>query len=89
MSLALKGREKVGRVEEWRGGLGRAQRCPALSVAGASLAPPCSVSTPRSSNRTCGFAASGSPTEFAGRSTGQHACWSFTDPLVLSRIAES
>jgi hypothetical protein len=28
-------------------------------VAGASLARPCSVSTPRSSNRTCGFPASG------------------------------
>ncbi len=39
-----------GRVEEWRGDLG-----------------PCghrSVSTPRSSNRTCGFPASGSPTDF-------------------------
>ena len=38
----------------WRGGL------PTLSSVGASLAPPCSVSTPRSSNRTCGFDASGS-----------------------------
>ncbi len=44
----------------WRGGLGGAYRLPTLSSVGASLAPPCSVSTPRSSNRTCGFAASGS-----------------------------
>jgi hypothetical protein len=40
-------------------GLRRAQPLPALSGAGASLAAPCSVSTPRSSNRTCGFPASG------------------------------
>jgi hypothetical protein len=50
------------RVERWRGGLGQAQRFPALSAAGASLAWPCPVSTSRSSNRTCGFAASGSRT---------------------------
>ena len=55
---------KRGRVEKWRGGLGWAYRLPALSVAGASLAQPCSVSTSRSSNRTCGFPASGSPTGF-------------------------
>jgi hypothetical protein len=53
----------------WRGGLGGAYPLPALSYAGASLAPPCSVSTPRSSNRTCGFAASGSPTGFTDRPT--------------------
>src|SRR5262249_11960528 len=34
------------------------------------LAPPCSVSTSRSSNRTCGFPASGSPTGFTDRPTG-------------------
>src|SRR5437763_876319 len=45
------------RVERWRGGLGQAQRLPALSSAGASLAWPCPVSTSRSSNRTCGFPA--------------------------------
>ncbi len=44
----------------WRGGLGAAYRFPALSAAGASLAGPCSVSTSRSSNRMCGFPASGS-----------------------------
>jgi len=54
---------ELGRVETWRGGLGGACLLPALSSAGASIAPPCSVSTPRSSNRTCGFAASGSPSE--------------------------
>ena len=47
-------------VEVWRGGLGGTYRLPALSFAGASLARHASVSTPRSSNRTCGFAASGS-----------------------------
>ena len=47
-----------GRVEKWRGGLGGPIR-PALSSAGASLALPCSVSTSRSSNRTCSFPASG------------------------------
>ena len=35
---------------------------PVLSLAGASLALPCSVSTSHSSNRTCGFPASGSRT---------------------------
>jgi hypothetical protein len=35
----------LGRVERWRGGLGVAYLCPALSSAGASLAAPCSVST--------------------------------------------
>jgi transposase len=57
------GRLTMGRVERWRGGLGNAYRFPALSSAGASLASPCSVSTSRSSNRTCGFPASGSPSE--------------------------
>ena len=41
------------RVEKWRGGLGGPIR-PAPSCAGASRALPCSVSTSRSSNRTCG-----------------------------------
>ena len=48
------------RVEMWRGGLGLAYPFPALSSAGASLSGPYSVSTSRSSNRTCGFPASGS-----------------------------
>src|SRR6266536_6396211 len=54
--------ENVGNcgVEMWRGGLGAACRFPALSAAGASLSGPCSVSTSRSSNRMCGFPASGS-----------------------------
>ena len=54
------GRIEIGRVEKWRGGLGGAYLLPALSFAGASLAQPCSVSTSRSSNRTCRFPASGS-----------------------------
>ena len=58
-----------GRVEMWRGGVGRAYPFPALSVAGASVTRPCSVSTSRSSNRTCGFAASGSPTGSYDRHT--------------------
>ncbi len=36
---------KFGRVERWRGGLGGAYLLPTLSVAGASVSPPCSVST--------------------------------------------
>ena len=63
------------RVEKWRGGLGGAYRLPALSVAGASLAAPCSVSTSRSSNRACGFLAHGSPTGFSRQHT-----------MALSRI---
>ena len=54
------GRLPIGRVEKCRGGLGAAYLFPALSFAGASLASPCSVSTSRSSNRTCRFPASGS-----------------------------
>ena len=53
------------RVEMWRGGLGTAYPFPPLSSGGASIALPCSVSTSRSSNRTCGFPASGSPTAVA------------------------
>jgi hypothetical protein len=49
----------ASRVERWRGGLGAAYLLPALSFAGASITVPCSVSTSRSSNRTCGFPASG------------------------------
>jgi hypothetical protein len=48
------------RVEMWRGCVGTAYLLPALSSTGASLAGPCSVSTSRSSNRTCGATASGS-----------------------------
>jgi hypothetical protein len=51
---------EICRVEMWRGGLGDVYPFPALSSAGASLTPPCSVSTSRSSNRTCGSPASGS-----------------------------
>jgi len=43
----------MSRVEMWRGCLGLAYLCPALSSAGASLSRPCPVSTSRSSNRTC------------------------------------
>ena len=50
----------IGRVERWRGCLGGTHRLPALSSAGASLVPPCPVSTSRSSNRTCRSPASGS-----------------------------
>src|SRR6266581_7060886 len=46
---ARSGKSFLGRVEVWRGGLGSAYRFPTLSVAGASLTEPCSVSTPRSS----------------------------------------
>ena len=53
----------------WRGGLGVAYLFPPLSSGGASIAAPCSVSTSRSSNRTCGFPASGSPTDVAFRHT--------------------
>ena len=49
-----------GGVEMWRGGLGSAYLLPAFSSAGASIAGPCSVSTSRSSNRTCLSQASGS-----------------------------
>jgi len=48
------------RVEMWRGGVGGVYPFPALLFADASLTPPCSVSTSRSSNRTCGSPASGS-----------------------------
>ena len=51
------------------GGLGAAYLFPPLSSGGASIASPCSVSTSRSSNRTCGFPASGSPTAVAFRHT--------------------
>jgi hypothetical protein len=44
-ALGLWAHGKTGRVERWRGGLGVAYLCPALSFAGASLAAPCSVST--------------------------------------------
>ena len=52
------------RVEKWRGGLGGSlcSRFLALSSASATVSPPCSVSTSRSSNRTGGSPASGSRT---------------------------
>ena len=46
----------------WRGSVGSAYLFPALSSADASIAEPCPVSTPRSSNRTCRLPASGSRT---------------------------
>ena len=53
----------------WRGSLGAAYLFPPLSSGSASIASPCPVSTSRSSNRTCGFPASGSPTNVAFRHT--------------------
>ena len=55
-------------------------RCPS--------SPPCSVSTPRSSNRTGGFTASGSPTRFAWQPTNHRPDWLFTDTLVPQGAAE-
>ena len=53
---------KTSRVERWRGGLGRGMSvCPGFPFV-AQGRMPCSVSTSRSSNRTCRFPASGSPT---------------------------
>ena len=69
----------------WRGGLGGAQRCPPLSSAGASFAPPCSVSTSRSSNRTCPIKASGSPTGFTSRPTGTPDSAPFVGPYSSFR----
>ena len=48
-----------GGFEMWRGGLGWHICWPTLSIAGVSLAIPYSVSTSRSSNRMCGWPASG------------------------------
>jgi len=59
----------LSRVEKWRGSLGAAYLVLTLSVVSASRAVPCPVSTSPSSNRTCGFAASGSPTSCATRAT--------------------
>jgi hypothetical protein len=66
---------RTGRVERWRGGTDEAYLFPTLSVVGASLASPFSVSTSRSSNRACGFLAHGSPTGFSRQHT-----------MALSRI---
>ncbi len=66
----------IRRVEMWRGCLGLAYLCPALSIAGASLSRPCSVSTSRSSNRTCATNASGSRTEHHAFAHGKF-CGSF------------
>jgi len=62
-----------GEVEVWRGGLGAAYLFPALSPAGASLASPCSVSTPRLSNRAGGFPAHGSRRKHHGVAHGRLA----------------
>ena len=81
--------QSSGGVGMWRGGLGAAYPLPVLSGAGVSLADPYSVSTSRSSNRTCGFPASGFRTR-------THACAhgklrvstdSFINPNVVSRYA--
>ena len=47
----------------WRGSLGVAYLYPRLSPGRASIAPSSPYSTPSSSNRTCGFPASSSPTD--------------------------
>ena len=61
------------RVERWRGGVGGGMSgCPGFPFV-AQNRTPCSVSTSRSSNRTCGFPASGSPTGFANQHTGRSA----------------
>ncbi len=85
---------RIGRVEKWRGGLGRAYLLPTLSVVGASLAMPCSVSTSRSSNRTCGFPASGSRTRFILKAYAVSEAhrdsrdpWPRTNSCVVSALA--
>ena len=45
MPLFSRSKCSVGRVGRWRGGLDGAYLLPTLSVAGASVSPPCSVST--------------------------------------------
>jgi hypothetical protein len=52
----------LGRVEHWRGGLGRRLSSPlsAWFPGGATVSRPCPVSSALSSNRTCGSPASGS-----------------------------
>ena len=70
-------------VEEWRGGLGEALRVAGPFGCRCPSIPPCSVSTPRSSNRTCGFAASGSPTGFAKPAHGP-ACLPDPSPAPSS-----
>lgn len=57
---SLPAKSAPSRVEMWRGGLDLAYLFPALSFTGVSLSRPCSVSTSRSSNRTCAINASGS-----------------------------
>jgi hypothetical protein len=57
-----KGHREGSRFEEWRGGLGEALRVAGSFVCRCPSSLPCSVSTPRSSNRTCGFPAYGSRT---------------------------
>jgi hypothetical protein len=78
-----------GRVEEWRGGLGMALRVAGPFGCQCPSIPPCSVSTPRSSNRTCGFPASGSPTGFRRRPTGAADTAPFTGCVVRAAVAES
>ena len=75
----------LGGVEMWRGGVGWHICWPTLSVAGASIAIPCSVSTSRSSNRTCGFPASGFRTRTHAFAHGKRCVSkdSSTNPSVL------
>jgi hypothetical protein len=63
------GTGESGRVEEWRGGVG--WPCVLAGPFGCrrQSIQPGSVSTPRSANRTCGFAASGSRTRDSCRRT--------------------
>ena len=58
-----------GRVERWRGGVGFAYSVSGFPRLCLNSRMPCSVSTSRSSNRTGGFPASGSPTGFTVKPT--------------------
>jgi hypothetical protein len=72
LSLALAAFMPVIRessVEMWRGCLALTYLFPALSSADASLVGPCSVTTSRSSNRTCAINASGSRRKFTSSPT--------------------
>jgi hypothetical protein len=53
---------KMSRVERWRGRVGSGMSVYPAFACVAQNRMPCPVSTSRSSNRTCGFAASGSRT---------------------------
>ncbi len=79
----------TSRVERWRGGLGSGMSVyPGFPVV-AQNRMPCPGSTSRSSNRTCGFPASGSPTGFDRRSTARPVGRTFTAALARSAAPES